>query len=69
MATYKNEELLNDDRVIKEIERHKWLESEKAQKDIGYDQAAKDWLNNYSDAWKAKNGNQTRTAVRSAKRY
>jgi hypothetical protein len=63
----KNAELLKDERVIKEIERHKWLESEKAKKDIGFDQAAKDWLNRYSDSWKAKNGSQTKTATKTKK--
>ncbi|HQP10847.1 MAG TPA: DUF4032 domain-containing protein [Candidatus Omnitrophota bacterium] len=51
----KNADLLKDKRVVKEIEKHKWLESEKAHKDIGFDSAAKDWLDNYSDAWKNHN--------------
>lgn len=30
--------------VRKEIERHKWFESEKAGYDIGWDRAAVDWM-------------------------
>jgi hypothetical protein len=61
--------LLKDVRVVKEIERHKWIESEKAKKDIGFDQAAQDWLNRFSDAWKSKNLSQAKTPTRSAKRF
>ena len=48
----KNAELLKDKRVMKEIEKHKWIESEKANRDIGFDSAARDWLDRYSDAWR-----------------
>ncbi|MBF0486438.1 MAG: hypothetical protein HQL16_07995 [Candidatus Omnitrophica bacterium] len=47
----KNAELLNEDLVKKEIERHRWIESEKAGADIGYEKAANDWLDKFSDAW------------------
>jgi hypothetical protein len=43
--------LLSDRRVIEEIKRHLWLESEKAGYDIGFDRAAEDWLENYAVAW------------------
>jgi hypothetical protein len=43
--------LLKDKRVIGEINRHKWLESEIAGYDIGYEKAAEDWIENYADAW------------------
>jgi hypothetical protein len=69
MASMKNAELLKDERVIKEIERHKWLESEKAEKDIGFDQAAQDWLNRFSETWKSKNLSQAKKSTRSAKRF
>jgi len=32
----------------REIERHKWLESEKAGRDLGYE-AAIDWILHYAD--------------------
>jgi len=38
--------------VVLEIERHKWLESEKAGRDIGGNKAALDWLKHHYDAWK-----------------
>lgn len=34
-----------------EINKHKWLESEKAGKDIGFVAATVDWLHKYSDNW------------------
>lgn len=45
------EKLLSDRRVIEEINRHLWIESEKAGYDIGFDKAKEDWLINFSKAW------------------
>ena len=47
----KNQELLQMPEAVEEIKRHLWIESEKAGYDIGYDRAAEDWLNRFSDAW------------------
>ena len=47
----KSKELLRDKRVIDEINRHKWIESEKAGRDIGFDRAADDWIDRFSDEW------------------
>ena len=44
-------DLLNNQDVVDEINRHRWLESEKAGKDIGFDVAAADWLKRFSTAW------------------
>ena len=35
-----------------EILKHKWLESEKAGHDIGYDKALLDWIMNHRDKWR-----------------
>ncbi len=43
--------LLRDKKVIAEINRHKWLESEIAGYDIGFQAAADDWLKNHAAAW------------------
>jgi len=43
--------LLRDKKVIAEINRHKWLESEIAGFDIGFEAAAEDWLKKHADAW------------------
>ncbi len=43
--------LMRDKRVLAEIDRHLWIESEKAGKDIGFDQAREDWLKRFSKAW------------------
>jgi hypothetical protein len=56
MGYVKNQELLKDDRVQQEVNRHRWLESEKAGTDIGFDKAAADWLTRFSDGWLQYNG-------------
>jgi hypothetical protein len=35
-----------------EILRHKWLESEKAGQDIGFDRALLDWIIRYRRTWR-----------------
>ncbi|MFT5169526.1 MAG: hypothetical protein ACI8Q2_000134 [Candidatus Omnitrophota bacterium] len=47
----KKKGLLRDKKVVEEINRHLWIESEKAGYDIGFDEAAVDWLENFSKAW------------------
>jgi hypothetical protein len=40
-----------------EILRHKWLESEKAGRDIGFEQALTDWIVHHRSKWrKARQG-------------
>jgi len=51
MAKVSREELLRDPRVIEEIKRHLWIESEKAGHDIGFDKAADDWIIKFSAGW------------------
>ena len=43
--------LLRNKKVIAEINRHKWLESEIAGFDIGFEAAAESWLKNHAEAW------------------
>lgn len=38
--------------VRNEILRHKWIESEKAGRDIGFDDALIDWTVNHRSAWR-----------------
>lgn len=47
------EKLLKDQRVVDEINRHLWIESEKAGRDIGFEEAKNDWLKKFSKAWLA----------------
>ena len=51
--------LLQDERVINEINQHKWIESEKAGFDIGFDKAAEDWINRFSKSWADKNNQKS----------
>ena len=41
-------ELLKDRDILNEINRYKWLESEKAGSDIGFERASREWINTYS---------------------
>ena len=43
--------LLRNRKVIAEINRHKWLESEIAGYDIGFEAAAESWLKKHANAW------------------
>lgn len=36
-----------------EILRHKWIESEKAGRDIGFERALLDWIRNHRDEWRS----------------
>ena len=37
---------------LNEILRHKWLESEKAGRDIGFEQALTDWIMKHRSKWR-----------------
>jgi len=37
-----------------EILKHKWIESEKAGVDIGFERALLDWIRNHRDEWRAE---------------
>jgi hypothetical protein len=45
-----------------EILRHKWLESEKAGHDIGFDRALLDWIRHHRDAWRLTRRADTKKA-------
>lgn len=44
-------EALKIPEVVEEINRHLWIESEKAGKNIGFDKAADDWMRKYLNDW------------------
>lgn len=68
MAGLKIEKLLQDQEVIYEIERYKWIESEKAGHDIGFDQAASNWLKLHAKAWEAQHPTPVKKTARSARK-
>ena len=39
-----------------QILRHKWLESEKEGRDIGFEQALLDWVTNHRKKWRKEKG-------------
>ena len=51
MCRFKLDELLKDERVIDEIQRHRWFESEKQGEDIGFTRAANDWYKRFATEW------------------
>ena len=44
-------DLLKDKRVIEEINRHLWIESQKAGYSIGIERATDEWLRLYAEGW------------------
>lgn len=44
--------------ILREIERHKWIESEKAGHDIGGNRAALDWMRRHYEHWKQHRGDR-----------
>ncbi|HEX3625332.1 MAG TPA: DUF4032 domain-containing protein [Verrucomicrobiae bacterium] len=42
-----------------EILRHKWIESEKAGHDIGFERALTDWIMRHRSAWRKARQNST----------
>lgn len=46
-----------------EILKHKWLESEKAGHDIGFERALLDWIRNHRDRWRSSRQSTTGTAT------
>jgi hypothetical protein len=45
-----------------EILRHKWIESEKAGYDIGFERALLDWIVKYRSAWRERRQKQVKSA-------
>jgi hypothetical protein len=45
-----------------EILKHKWIESEKAGKDIGFERALLDWIVKHRSQWREKRMKEARTA-------
>jgi hypothetical protein len=45
-----------------EILRHKWIESEKAGHDIGFERALLDWIVKYRSAWRDERSKQQKAA-------
>jgi hypothetical protein len=44
-------ELLKDKRVIEEIHKHLWIESQKSGYSIGLERATDEWLKLYAEGW------------------
>ena len=58
--------LLRNKKVIEEISRHKWLESEIVGYDVGFEAAAEDWLKNHAAAWIAYHMSSSKKSASSA---
>ncbi|MCK5012690.1 MAG: hypothetical protein KAS66_02635 [Candidatus Omnitrophica bacterium] len=75
MPLINNEKLLKNKKAVEEINRHRWIESEKAGHDIGFETASVDWLEKFSAAWmqyhmpKRKVSSDSSKVSRSAKTY
>lgn len=60
MAKDDPSDLMKNPEVVDEINRHKWIESEKAGYDIGFEKAAEDWIEQYSQEWMDANQRKTK---------
>ena len=49
-----------------EILKHKWIESEKAGSDIGFEKALLDWIVKYRSSWRSKRLKEFRSQVEPA---
>ena len=49
-----------------EILKHKWIESEKAGADIGFEKALLDWIVKYRSSWRNKRMKETRAETTTA---
>jgi hypothetical protein len=54
MSSIASAELLRDKDILNEINRYKWLASEKAGSDIGFERASREWINTYSKKYLAQ---------------
>lgn len=41
-------------KMREEVLKHKWIESEKAHHDVGFEYALVDWIVNYKNSWDRK---------------
>jgi len=48
MCALRKPGLINESEVLREIERFKWIESEKYGFDIGFERAAEEWLKGHA---------------------
>ena len=68
MLKMQKKKILKDPRVQEEIDKHKWLESERAGYDIGYEKATDDWVKNFANEWEDRHCDKTFKKVRKVKR-
>lgn len=61
-------DLLKDKRVIEEINRHLWIESQKAGYSIGIERATDEWLRLYAEGWMKYHLPEAYSAIQAKKR-
>jgi hypothetical protein len=61
-------ELLKDKRVIEEINRHLWIESQKSGYSIGIERATDEWLKLYAEGWMKYHLPEKYSAIQAKKR-
>ena len=64
LADMDPKKLLRNKKVIEEVNRHKWLESEIAGYDIGFEAATEDWLKKHAAAWVRYHANNKKRSAR-----
>jgi hypothetical protein len=63
----KRDDILKSVEVWQEIERYKWIESERLGYDIGLDEAVKQWVRRHADVWFKHHDRKTSSKIRAVK--
>ncbi len=58
----KSIDFFKDERAVAEIEKHKWFESERSGYDVGFENAAADWIKRFGEEWARYNCTQIKKA-------
>lgn len=56
---FENFQVISNKQIREEIRKHKWIESEKIGRDIGFATAAIDWIKNHGEEWRKHHSNET----------
>ena len=51
MLKINSQDLLKDRRIVQEIHRYQWMESQRLGHELTFDQAANDWFQKFSLEW------------------
>lgn len=56
---FENFQVISNEQMREEIRKHKWIESEKKGRDIGFATAAIDWIKKHGEEWRKHHSKDT----------